>query len=276
MPPCPSRVPEPTIPGPGPHDRGVPAALAEHLVQRSGRGDGLPLAAECGAGGQMAGEQPLRAQRGDGLRAAAGERAPLGLDVAEPGSRPCAGERPRDRRELAVQREHRDRPAERHAQLLARLHRRDRVLQARVVELHHVQFSGARGVEPACEVDVDEVEPAGAEAEIDRLDVDDDLVADLAGTDERDVGDRRPRRLLALERRLQALLAATAGGRRVGLVERLPGGASASARQPTPPRPGPAPRPARAARRRRPASRRAPRSRPARRARGCARCRSRG
>ena len=49
----------------------------------------------------------------------------------------------------------------------------------------------AEAVEAAREVDVDDVRAARAEAELDRLDVDDDLVADLGRTDEPDVGDRR-------------------------------------------------------------------------------------
>ena len=45
-------------------------------------------------------------------------------------------------------------------------------------------------VEAAREVDVDDVEAAGPEAELDRLDVDDELVARLCRADEPDVGDR--------------------------------------------------------------------------------------
>ncbi len=66
---------------------------------------------------------------------------------------------------------------------------------------------GARGsgaVESPCEVDVDDVEAARAEPQLEGLDVHDDLVAVLCQADEADVGDRRPP--LAAEVDRQALL----------------------------------------------------------------------
>ena len=53
------------------------------------------------------------------------------------------------------------------------------VLERRVVELHHVRALGARAVEAAREVHVDDVEAAAAEAEVDRGGVDHHVVARL-------------------------------------------------------------------------------------------------
>ena len=57
------------------------------------------------------------------------------------------------------------------------LDRIDRVLERAVVELEDVQVAAALALEPAGQVHVDDVEPARPEAEVERLDVDDDLVA---------------------------------------------------------------------------------------------------
>jgi hypothetical protein len=52
------------------------------------------------------------------------------------------------------------------------------VLERRVVELDHVLVTGpSPTLEPAGQVDVDDVEAAGAKPEVERGDVDDDLVA---------------------------------------------------------------------------------------------------
>ncbi len=67
---------------------------------------------------------------------------------------------------------------------------------------------------------MDDVEAARAEAEVLCLDVHDDLIAGPAGADQRRVGDRRARRrrLAAVQRDAQPLLAAGAlGRRRIGL-----------------------------------------------------------
>ena len=72
-------------------------------------------------------------------------------------------------------------------------------------------------VEAAREVDVHDVRAAGAEPELDRLDVDDDLVAGLRGADEGDVGDRRTALVADVDR--QALLD------RVGRARHRDGGA---------------------------------------------------
>ena len=111
---------------------------------------------------------------------------------------PAAGlrERPRQRRELTVQREHGRRASSGSgsaggaASGVALLDRQHGVLQARVVELHDVRARRTGAVEAAREVDVDDVEAARAEAELDGLDVDDDLVARLRRADQADVGDR--------------------------------------------------------------------------------------
>ncbi len=88
-----------------------------------------------------------------------------------------------------MQREHRNRPIDRQRQGIV-LDRRDGVLQARVVELHHVRAGGAVVAETAREVHVHHVETARAETEVERLHVDDQLVADPRGPDQPHVGDR--------------------------------------------------------------------------------------
>ena len=88
----------------------------------------------------MPGEQPLLAQSTHGLRMTAGQRAALGLHVAEAQLGRALRKGPRDGRQLAVQREHGDGALDRQRKL-AVLDGRDGVLQARVVELDHV---GAR------------------------------------------------------------------------------------------------------------------------------------
>ncbi len=113
-----------------------------------------------------------------------------------------------------MQGEHRDRALDGQLELCV-LDRADRVLKARVVELHHVRPLAAAGGEPAREVDVDDVKAARAEPEIERLHVDDDLIAHLGGADERDIGDRRARAPLELD---DEILLARVGGS--GLCDR--------------------------------------------------------
>ncbi len=190
-------------------------------MQRARGGDRLGLAAERGGGGDVAGEQPSRAQLAHGARMPAGQRAALGLDVAEP-ARGCApGERPGDRRELAVQREHRDGLLDGQLQLLL-LDRHDGVLQARVVELHHVRGAVSLAGEPAREVGVHPVEAARAEPQVERLHVDDHLIADLAAPHQRHVCHRwAPRGARHPGERDDELLL----GRRVGVREATAAGA---------------------------------------------------
>jgi hypothetical protein len=88
-----------------------------------------------------------------------------------------------------VQRKHGDRSLHRQRQPLV-LDGLDRVLEARVVELHHVRSVYTLPRESPGEVDVHDVKPAGAKAEVERLHVDDHLVAHLRATYQRDIRDR--------------------------------------------------------------------------------------
>ena len=84
---------------------------------------------------------------------------------------------------MAVQRQHqqRDRALRAGRRVGGRVDRVDRVLERRVVELHHVHaLRCLAGLEPARQVDVDDVEAAAAEAEVDRGGIDNDLVTHLA------------------------------------------------------------------------------------------------
>ena len=92
-----------------------------------------------------------------------------------------------------MQREHGDRALDRQLEPLV-LDRLDRVLEARVVELHHVRARRRPSpVEAAREVDVDDVKAAEPRPRSSACDVDDHLIADLGAADQRDVGDRRAR-----------------------------------------------------------------------------------
>ena len=82
-------------------------------MKRARRRDRLALAAERRAGRQVAGEQAALAQLGDRARVPAGQRAALGLHVAEARAAARLREGPGDRGELTVQREHRDGALER-------------------------------------------------------------------------------------------------------------------------------------------------------------------
>ena len=172
--------------GAGPRDRRVPAERGEPVMQGGGGRDRLAVgAAERRARGEVAREQAVVAKLAHDARVPARQRAAGGLDVAEPRAGSCLRVRPRQRRELAVQREDGDGTADRQPRRVGRrvcvalLDGRDRVLQARVVELHDVRARRALAVQAAAEVDVDDVRAAGPEPELHRLDVDDDLVAGL-------------------------------------------------------------------------------------------------
>ena len=197
-------------------------------MDRSPRGDRLGLTAEGPAGGDVAGQQASPAQLPDRPRVAPGEGAALRLDVAQPHPRRLAGEGPGQRGQLGVQGDHRHRPSQRELERLV-VHRLDRVLEARVVELHDAVVGGraAGAREAPGQVDVDDVEAPRAEVEVEGLDVDDHLVADLGASDQADVGDRRapfrvPSRgpLELDDQRLLGLRGAVRGGRRGG-VEHL-------------------------------------------------------
>ncbi len=179
-------------PGAGADDRRVPAEHADAVVERARRAHGLELAAVGRARGDVAREQPLSAQSRHRARVRARERAAAGLDVAEPRPRARLRVGPGHRRELAVQREHPHRPSERQLERLRAdgLDRLDGVLQARVVQLHHVAGVRTGGAQAAREVGVHDVEAARAEAEVQGLDVHDHLIAGVRGAHERDVRDR--------------------------------------------------------------------------------------
>ena len=116
----------------------------------------------------------------DGVRERPGQRAAGDLDVTATRAGPALAERERSRRELSVQRQHCDRHAERPPHVLeAFLDGLDRVLERRVVQLHHVRARPSPPSRQPAEVRVDDVEPAATEAEVLRLDVDHHLVARL-------------------------------------------------------------------------------------------------
>ena len=111
------------------------------MVQRAGDRDRLAIAAEGGSSGEVAVQEPPRAQLGRGAGVPSRQRAALGLHVAEPAPGRAPREGPRHRGELAVHGEHGHRTAHGQAQPLV-LHRLHRVLQGGVVELHHVRALG--------------------------------------------------------------------------------------------------------------------------------------
>src|SRR5206468_1204888 len=97
---------------------------------------------------------------------------------------------PRDRSELRMQEEDADRCLEGEEPLRLSLDGQDRVLEARVVELHHVRAGGSLALEAARQVDVHDVESTRAEREVASLDVHHDLVPFARTPYERDIGDR--------------------------------------------------------------------------------------
>ncbi len=176
-------------PGARADDDRLPAEPARGRVEAADEADRLVLAAVGGAGGDVAAEQPALAQLGDVARQRARQRRAGALDEPEPQPRPRLRRGPGDRRQVAVERDHARRRLRAEVGLsVLDLDRLDRVLERGVVELHHVHALGLGPVEPAAEVDVDDVEAARAEPEVARLRVDDHLVADLDLPDQR----RRP------------------------------------------------------------------------------------
>ncbi len=121
MPPWPSRVSEPMIPGPGPTSTASQSEPVSDGVERAGDAERLMLAAVGGRRGDMAAEQAAFAQN----RHVAGERprqgAAAGLDIADferPAQRlgglsapdgPGLRRRPRGRRQVPVQGQDQDR-----------------------------------------------------------------------------------------------------------------------------------------------------------------------
>src|ERR1700710_987391 len=145
------------------------------------------LAAVGGSGSDVAAEQAALAQVG----AVGGERArpaaAAGRDVADPDAGRGPGRRPGRGRKMTMQGQDQDGCRDRSPRLrrprrlplsLAGLGRRDRVLERGVVELEHVlAIRPSPALQSSAEIDVDDVEAAGAEAEIKRGDVDHHLVA---------------------------------------------------------------------------------------------------
>ena len=184
-------------PGPGSRDGRVPAELRQAVVQRGGHRDRLAVGAtERRSGGEVARQQAVLAQLRHHARVASGQRAARGLDIAEACLRSLLCERPCERGELAVQREHGDGLCERQLRGIggrvgvAFLDRAHGVLEARVVELHDVRARCALAVQAAAEVHVDDVRAARAEPQLDGFDVHDELVAGLRRADKAEVRDR--------------------------------------------------------------------------------------
>ena len=158
---------------------------------RQGRGDGqaLDVGVEAGGDGDRRLQQPSRLERPHRVRERDRERASGELDVrdATPGEGGAGG------RELAVEAEADDRdvvdPLEGRVVVLLGVPVRE--LPGRVRPRHDVRALVRREPEPAREVRVEDVEAPGAEAELGRLDVDDDDVALLDRAREPRVRDAR-------------------------------------------------------------------------------------
>ena len=250
-PPCPKRVPVPTIPGP----------IAQTATSCSGarpgerRSDRRALDVRVEAGRNRRASPPrarARAASRTVSESETGSAPPGELDVGD--AQPA--ERRADRRELAVQRAADDRqPAQLRVRLARLLDVEPRVLQRRVRQHHHVRALLGRELEAARQVRVEDVEPARAELELARLDVDEHLVVELDRAGQRRVGDAGD----AVHLQPDELL--------VALMDRRDLPAAQAKRHRPRRRPAPAShRPSRAGRRRR----------SARRACGCRSSRSRG
>src|SRR5487761_1590719 len=123
---------------------------------------------------------------------AAAKRSPRCLDEAEPRLGHGLRESPRERCELTVQGEdaHRRLHPQRALPLPSLfLNRADRVLKARVVELHHMSARGALAGKPFREVHMDDVKAARPQPEIASLHVDDQLISNLARAEQSDIDD---------------------------------------------------------------------------------------
>ena len=177
-------------------------------IDRARQGDRLTLTPEGGASRDVSGQQRGLPQPANVARERSGQGAAASLDEPdrEVGIDLAGG--PDGRRQVPVERDHQHRW--RRGCLCARLHRLDRVLERRVVQLHHVLAGGALAVQAASEVHVDDVEPARAQIQIQSLDVHDDLVAELDRPDRPLVGPRR------------APLARDLDGQRLGLDDDPP------------------------------------------------------
>src|SRR5918997_1033242 len=229
----PERAPRADDAGPGADDRGVPTERVAPCGERASHRDRLVLAPKGLPGGDVPSEQAARAQLADRAREAAREGAAQRLHEPHPCPRAPLSRRPRDRLELAVEREHGDRPAPEvrrspSAGRPARLDPVDGVLQGGVVELDRAPFLPARtsglgpASEAACQVDVNDVEPATGQAEVERQRIDDDLVARLGLTGEAAIGDRRAPLAVHLDRQLDRRPAASVDRRDHAAPQREP------------------------------------------------------
>ncbi len=115
------------------------------------------------------------------------------LDEPDPRILPRRHRGPKGRGELTVQVDHQDRHRRDRFHLALclelRLNRGDRALERGVVQLHHVRPFRPRPLQSASQVDVNHVEPARAQGQVGRLDIDHDVIPDLSLADG---GDIRP------------------------------------------------------------------------------------
>ena len=140
----------------------------------------------------MGAEQLALAQVAHHVGELAGQRSARGLHVPD-APLPSSRSRPRHGRELAVQGDHGYRSGAWALPLLrALLERHHRVLQRRVVQLHHVRARLARSTQPPSEVHVHDVEAAAPEPEVQRRAVHHHVVTRLDRARERRVGDSWP------------------------------------------------------------------------------------
>ncbi len=181
MPPCPSEEPDPTIPGPGPHTAASQPSVRRPWCSAPAVRDRLALAPVCRARRQVPGEQAALAQRAHDPRVPAGQR-PARRSARTPGR--ASGLACANAHATAASWPCRASTAtgfssgSRSSCLVEGLHR---MLEARVVELHHVGARHALPPQTAREVDVHDVKATRAEAEVARLHVDDHIVARTAG-----------------------------------------------------------------------------------------------
>ena len=145
-------------------------ALGLRPRERRRRGERLDVAVEARRYGDGRLEQLPRLQQAQRVRQRHGQRTPCELHVRDPHPGTDAGD---DRSELAVQPAAHDRKSlERLRQRIVLLDARHGGLPGRVRKRHHVRPRGRRHSEPPRQVRVDDVEAAGAEAEVAPLRVD--------------------------------------------------------------------------------------------------------
>src|SRR5689334_17510851 len=159
---------------------GVPYEVGRGGVQGADGAKRLEFAAIRRCGGDVAGEEAALSQEldvsGEGTR----QRSAARLYVADPQSRRRLVRCPGRGRQVPVQRqdEHWDFClTNSHFPHRPPLDWLDRVLEGGVVQLHHMGVPLSPALQPAREIDVDYVEAARAETQVQSSDVDDYLVA---------------------------------------------------------------------------------------------------